>query len=441
MIDFLKISISDPEMMNTVWENSNLIFHSDEDRRFKDEIRTIRKKSHMGLTFTLFADRLEMTGSLHKCHNNGVHNANDFSFIDSINVVQELEETFNLDLKKCIVENLEFGLNVIPDESVKNIVVWLKFHDRNEFRYYPELQFAKQSGSYQRNGKINTYKIVKAYAKGLQQFAGQTYGNPNTFRFEVRTKQTKYIRKMEIATLDDFTNLDAYSNLGSELLKEWNSVLLIDKSLPETNKTAKYQSLDFWELCLNEHRNKFATQKRNYFKLLQNYPDNLHHKIKQLLEMKLKSFEMEYKKSGAISTGLQNDKKTKTGAISSYVKDESAPTDNICIVTKLEIKTPAPGKKYLTHSDVCWYFKNDRETYRDELESLLTPKWKIRNADEPLKYWFEEIAHKIRCKLSNTRRNPVNNTKRSFKNIEEKGLKLWATETLADPKKLELIAI
>jgi len=205
MNDYAKIVIRDTELIKTVWNNPLLIFQSDEDRRVNDEVRTTRKKSYKGLTFTLYADRLEITGSLHKYHNNGIHNANDFSFTDSINVVQELTDLFTLDLKRCFIENLEFGLNVIPDEQVKNVVVWLKFHERNEFRFYPELKYAKQAGSFQRNGKINTYKIIKAYAKGLQEFNGQTYGDPNTFRFEIKSKQTKYIRKLEIETLEDLT--------------------------------------------------------------------------------------------------------------------------------------------------------------------------------------------------------------------------------------------
>ena len=316
MIDYLKITIRDPELFKKVWENPNLIFQSDEERRVNDEVRTTRKKTYKGLTFTLYADRLEITGSLHKYHNEGIHNANDFSFMDSINVVLELKEIFSLDLKKCFIENLEFGLNVIPDEPVKNIVVWLKFHERNEFRYYPELQFAKQAGSYSSSGKINNYKIIKAYAKGLQKFNGQTYGDPNTFRFEIRTKRTKYLTKLNVSTLEDLTTLTTHLILGNELLKEWDNVLLIDKNLPETKKTAKYQSLDFWETCLNEYRNKFATQRKRYFKLLEEYPANLHQKIKQLLETKLKTFEYEFEKSGAISTRLLNDEKTKSGAIS-----------------------------------------------------------------------------------------------------------------------------
>src|SRR5690606_8981295 len=110
-----------------------------------------------------------------------------------------------------------------------------------------------------------------------------------------------------------------------------------------------------------------------------------------------------------------------------------------CIVTNLAIKHPVSGKRYLKRSDIKTYYLQDRETYTEKLESLLTQKWKIQHAKEPLQTWFDEIAHKIRCKLSNTRRNPINNTRNSYKNIEKKGLKLWPTEILADRAKLELI--
>jgi len=228
----------------------------------------------------------------------------------------------------------------------------------------------------------------------------------------------------------------------------------MDKSLPETNKTAKYQSLDFWDNCLNEYRNKFSGQRKKYFHLLKKYPDNLHQKIKNLFQMKLKSFEQEYKKSGAISTRLLNDEnknsgaistppkqtpKNKSGANSTYVKMESALPDNICIVTGLEIKYPAKGKKFLKHPDIKFYYEKDRETYSEKLESLLTDKWKRKHEAEPIKDWFVEIAHKIRCAKSNPRRNPINNTRNSFRRLEEKGLKLWPTEQIADPAKLELI--
>ncbi len=88
---------------------------------------------------------------------------------------------------------------------------------------------------------------------------------------------------------------------------------------------------------------------------------------------------------------------------------------------------------------VQWYFENEPEIYKQDLEILLTDKWKTKNEDKPLRLWFQEVAHKIRCKQSNERRNPVNNTRRSFHNIEGKGLKLWPTHELADQRKLQLI--
>ncbi len=93
----------------------------------------------------------------------------------------------------------------------------------------------------------------------------------------------------------------------------------------------------------------------------------------------------------------------------------------------------------MTFPDIKFYWKNEPEIYSEKLESLLTRKWKNRNQGELLEKWFDEIAHKIRVRISNKKRNPVNNTRRSYRNIEAKGLKLWDTETLADREKLELM--
>jgi hypothetical protein len=111
----------------------------------------------------------------------------------------------------------------------------------------------------------------------------------------------------------------------------------------------------------------------------------------------------------------------------------------LCPITNLPMKNQRPGTKYLTSKGVQWYYENEPEIYRSKLETLLTEKWKQKNLNESKEIWFEEIAHKIRCKLSNPRRNPVNNTKKSYRNIEQKGLKFWPTLELVNPEKLELI--
>lgn len=269
MIDFVKIVLRNRAQIKNVWKNDNLIFLSDQNRRVNDEIRNFRKKSHRGLIFTLYDDRLEISGSLHYYFNSGIHNANDFSFVGCIRIIYELESVFGLNLNDCQVVNLEFGLNIVPIESVENVVVWLKFHERNEFRSVADLEYAKQSGRFSANGKINSYKIIKAYAKGKQLFMGKNYSDPNTFRFEARSKQSKYINKLGIFTLNDLTVPSTYYRLKNELLKEWSNVIILDKSLKGTNeKLDGFLSQDFWENCLNGHRNKFARERKKYFSFL-----------------------------------------------------------------------------------------------------------------------------------------------------------------------------
>ena len=115
MIDWIKIIIYNSELVQKVWNNKELIFKSEEKRRFNDEIKDKREKTFNGLTFTFFNERLEISGSLHKFFNSGVHNTNDFSFQSCIHVVLQLESVLELDLEQCFIVNLEFGLNIITE--------------------------------------------------------------------------------------------------------------------------------------------------------------------------------------------------------------------------------------------------------------------------------------------------------------------------------------
>ncbi|KAF0237323.1 MAG: hypothetical protein FD181_1889 [Prolixibacteraceae bacterium] len=99
MIDWIKIVIYNPVLVQQVWNHRELIFKSEEKRRFNDEIKDKRVRTFNGLTFTLFNERLEITGSLHKLFNNGIHNANDFSFMSCIRVILKLESIFDVSIR------------------------------------------------------------------------------------------------------------------------------------------------------------------------------------------------------------------------------------------------------------------------------------------------------------------------------------------------------
>lgn len=106
----------------------------------------------------------------------------------------------------------------------------------------------------------------------------------NTFRFEVKTKQAKFIHSLGVFTLQNLTDRKYYHTLINLLLIEWDNVLLFDKSKDIDDK---FFNANFWEDILkNGNRKKFNNQKILYYKKLGS--DNLHSDIRNRIERKTK---------------------------------------------------------------------------------------------------------------------------------------------------------
>lgn len=398
MIDFIKIVVYDKPQIDNIWNNDLLEFYETKEKRISiDEVKEYKIFSYKNLLFEKHfvngkLHRLEISGSIHVLKNNGIHNANDFSFTDSINTIYQLKDLFNLDLTLCKIVNLEYGLNLIPKEDVKNIVLWLKYHNRNEFRYFPGLKYAKQSATFKTDTKVNKYKFIKAYAKGLQLFDGKLYGNKNTFRIEVKSKESKYINSLGIYTLKDLTESQSYLRLSIELLKEWENVLLLDMNLQPLNdaRLNKYLSSDFWENSINQHRNHFSKHKQNYFSLLYQYPDNLHKNIHSLIENKLNQFEKEQKR-GCKFHRVKNNKGVQ---IRPYIKVENAP---VCKLTGIDISMQRTDSFLLSHTGLKYHYKNNPELFQRIKYKYLPKEW----INSEFKIQIEKTAHNIRCCYNN----------------------------------------
>lgn len=424
MIDFVKIIIRDSKQRNSVWRNPKLEFDSILERRFGDEIKVFPRKKYCGLTFTQYENRLEITGSLHKYFNNGLHNANDFSFTECINVIHELKKVLKLELDKCSIVNLEYGLNIIPLVDVKILIDDTIYHGKNEFRYLPDIKYAKQAGSFNVYSKLNQYKIIKVYAKGLQKHMGFVCPDYNTLRVEVKSKESKYINKLKIKTLEDLLNAEIYYILIQELLKEWDSVIVLDFLLPKSDyRISKYTYRDYWEKSINGSRNKYATDKRAYFALLEKYPDNIHKHVRGLLHEKLILFKNELDRS-AFSKGENSANSKHTNDISDadsttqinlegynsiIVKLDSA-SERCCFVTGFNISMQKPKSIYLTPVGLKWYHDNDPDKY-NKIKMRFLPRSGI-SGRRP-KYERNEFAH-----IAKQIRNYHNNPKRYKSNIE-----------------------
>ena len=273
MLDLFKFRITDVVQIDTVWNNGLLEYVGKSERLYIDEIKEKQIRKYKNLIFIKYQDRLEISGSIHYFYNNELHNADDFYIEDCISAIIQIKNLFDLDLNKCKLINLEYGVNINPIINVTDLVHNLIYHSTRQFVRTTIHNDFKQAGN-------EAYKQVKAYNKSVQ-FPHEC---ENTFRFEVRTREHKFLKKLGIVSLQDLVEISNYDKLITSLLNEWDNVLLFDLS---KDIDTKFFNTHFWEDVLkNGNRNKFNNQKKLYYKKLGS--DNLHSNIRNIIERRTK---------------------------------------------------------------------------------------------------------------------------------------------------------
>ncbi|MFV8368647.1 hypothetical protein [Flavobacterium sp. LB2R40] len=312
MMDFLKLSATDISLIDYFRNHNLLEWVKSEDRINlfdKEVIKTKTIKQYKGILFCFYSKRIDILFKPHYYFNNNLHNANDFQIADCINTILELKSTFEIDLKSLKVVNIEFGINVLSPICIKKLIAYLLYQERNEFKTVPGLAFCKMSFKSKSDGTVNKYKIFKAYAKGIQF---PEFADIDTFRIEIKSRESKYVKKLGIYTANDLLNFDCYLNMSNKLLEEWKKVLLIDNvtdfSNLTTNEQAKIKeylnSITWFDISQDPYKNKFNKERGKYYKLVDKNPNNLKNILTKIISDKL-----EYLKNGYIST--QNDIKIK----------------------------------------------------------------------------------------------------------------------------------
>ena len=218
---------------------------------------------------------LDIIISPHYHKNNYKHNGNDFTPIESIKSIIEILDYLDIEIEQrneLEVINIEFGLNLIIKSDVTEIMKGLFYYKRSIFlTKYDDIETFKISNS-------TKYKEIKIYAKGLQFIDEPDYNiDVNTLRFEVRTKQSKMIKKLGIIDVCDLLKIRTYKRLFDELVKEWSYVLLINLKFKESHlepNKRKFirdcRKIDFWtELIELNHRNTFIINKKKYKNIIE----------------------------------------------------------------------------------------------------------------------------------------------------------------------------
>lgn len=335
MMDFLKLYITDILLIKYL-ENHNLLKWVKSEDRFNyfdnEVIKTKIVKHYKGILFCFYSNRVEILFKPHYYFNNGLHNANDFTINDCINIILEFKNTFKIDLHLLKVKNIEFGINILSPICIKKLIAFIQYHERNEFKSEVGLAYCKRSSKVNLKGINNKYKSIKAYAKGIQF---PEYTHIDTFRFEVKSKESKYINRLGVYTANDLLNFDCYLNMANEIINEFDKVLLLDcetdfMSLTdkEQAKIKDYQNTITWfNISQDTYKNRFNKEREKYYNLLNKIPNNLKNRLTKTISDKL-----EYLKSGYISTQKEIEIKAignkNTGYISTHNNNKTILFEN-----------------------------------------------------------------------------------------------------------------
>tara|TARA_R110002124_G_scaffold17532_3_gene73476 strand:- start:359152 stop:360150 length:999 start_codon:yes stop_codon:yes gene_type:complete len=318
LIDLLKILIVNTRLIQKLDNDSRLILVTNIEKLGYDRetIQTKKIKEYNGVLFCFYEYKVEILFKPHYYFNNGLHNGNDFTIIECINTIRTFVEKFEISEIEAKIINIEFGVNIISPINIKDLISFIIYHENNEFVNHSGLRFSKIATSTNKAGKWNFHKMIKAYAKGLQH---PKYVDPNTFRFEVKSKRTAYIkRNLNVQTIQNLLSTEPYFRMQEIILKEFKSVLILDVDATpdltkkEQEKLSKYLNSMNWYRIVNENkRNHFNKQKQRYYRLINKDKNNLKLKLTNSIKSKLTEL-----KKGANFTPPKNDKKDANFSIS-----------------------------------------------------------------------------------------------------------------------------
>lgn len=247
---------------------------------------------YKGIFFCFHEAKLEIIFKPHYYFNDNFHNANDFTTNDCINILNEFIEVFSLVPSDLKILGIEFGLNCLSPIKIEDLVTMASYHGKNQFNTSNDnLKFSKVSAKSDLKGRLNKYKKIKFYGKGIQF---PKYTDPNTFRFEINSNRTQYIRSLGVYTLNDLLTPDIYNILAEHIIQEFKEILFLDfmnkginLTTGEKNRFVDYQSSFSWYIALQQSRNTFNNNKKAYFKLLDKTGDNIHIRLLNIVKQKL----------------------------------------------------------------------------------------------------------------------------------------------------------
>lgn len=415
MIDFIHIEINDKTLFEKISVNPLLEYKRENTYLHKPtgELPTNKIKVYKNLEFTFTKGyQIKIKGSFHKFHNNGLHNANDFSFIDLNNVVKELKQLFEIEPEKCVLHSFEFGINLQPEHYKSFDIIQNTFYHstpKRRIKFIEPIQKPyKQAGNYQNNFALKIYDKHAQYPE---------YTNGELMRFEIKYFRMRELNQKGIYTLADLLNIENHLYLRTELIKRFNEILFYDFTIKNEKLTKKdqlnikdYANPNYWDnLILSKKRNNFSKTKKHLKFLIDNHSENIQNTFLQIIENKsirlLNVSKYEIKKGAYTHTYIGKNKGAYThlyieGICTPLPYNKTDKTDTIkkCIVTGLDITDQKENSLTLSFTGLRNLHQNNKTTFEKIKKRYLSNYW--INSD--IEIQIKEIAHNIRNAKNNS---------------------------------------
>ena len=334
-------------------------------------------------------------GSIHKFHNKGKHNNNDFCRAEIIETLKDLHSDFGINPLTVQVINPEFGLNIdlpFPVNQFLNTILW---------------QGGKTNGKPLINKlgiefKHENYYRLKIYKKDCD----------NRLRVEIKPLRKGFYKQTGINNLINTADADKLKIFFSLLVAKFKEVVCFDDSI-NINDLGKRDAKAFddlknvynWEIYNKKQRHD---KKKTLKRLIENYgtrdyiaiiTDLLEKKFVELINDDLKTCNLLHDFENDLIQELKP-KPVTYSSVDKGKKRNKFDNDKMCKVTGLDISMQKDNSILLSHSGLKYYLENKPKVFEKIRRNHLTRKW----YQSELNIQIKEIAHNIRDCHRNVKR-------------------------------------
>lgn len=204
---------------------------------------------------------LDITGSLTKYQYG--ENYSNLTYSDLCTAIDDLANTVNKQPYELNLRSFEFGLNIHMFENLKAIELKdLAFNYKKSFFESIESN-NKDPVSIGKRCRLQQYDI-KIYNKSIE------YDLPfDLLRIEIKVKRMKWVKHLEIKTLEDLRDIEKLDELKNILIETIEKTFFYDSTIDENlltpnqrNNCIKWQSELFRKKLIKENPKKYEYQKK-----------------------------------------------------------------------------------------------------------------------------------------------------------------------------------